>query len=84
MVLHELTASFLVVCSASLATDGVKVGRLICGEEWWSFSVCVHVCACVRTHAHTCTHTACTVCSGVVAATTHTGPPGLVCVCGPS
>ena len=41
VVLHELTASFLVVCSASLVTDGVKVGMLICGEEWWSFSVCV-------------------------------------------
>ena len=25
----------------------------------------------------------CTVCSGVVAATTHTGPPGLVCVVHP-
>ena len=75
MVLHELTASFLVVCYASLVTDGVKVGMF---DLWRGMvvlqCVCVHVCAHMR------------VCSGVVAATAHpdTVPPGLVCVCGPS
>ena len=70
VVLHELTASFLVVCSASLVTDGVKVGMF----NLWGGMVCVCMCAHIR------------VCSGVVAATTHpdTVPPGLVCVCGPS
>ncbi len=49
VVLHELTAAFLGVCSASLVTDGVRVDMF---DLWGGMVVLQCVCACVHTRVY--------------------------------